>query len=318
MEAKQKRIKKVFSNSAQVFHLWANQSQEYARQGGRITRAYFEGKSCYSYGSHYELGRIIEYKGKKVGIVNNTGYSHTTGEHIRKAYCALDGLMPRILSSTFSVREALIENQEKFIDELMSQFSRNVFYRETARESLEYTLEQIKEFNETCETLGHKELQIIPCNEYFEILDEHVRVRREKQSVKRAEQEKKRQEEIEVRKIKEQENIEKWKAGDSHVNISFLRPMLIRIKNNTVQTSSGAEVPLKEAKEFIKKLKAGKVKPGDAVGEFPFTELKDGVLKIGCHTFRIEDVMQVMEGVNFEVRTNSEGSQGLKLIQGGK
>lgn len=317
MEAKQKRIKKVFSDSAQVFHLWANQSQEYARQGGRLTRAYFEGRSCYSYGSHYELGRIIEYKGKKVGIVNNTGYSHTTGEHIRQAYCALDGLMPRILSSTFSVREALIENQEKFIDELMSQFSRNVFYRETARESLEYTLEQIKEFNEVCETLGHKELQIIPCSEYFEILDEHVKVRREKQSVKRREQEKKRQEEIEVRKIKEQENIEKWKAGDSHVNISFLRPMLIRIKNNTVQTSSGAEVPLKDAVAFIQRLKEGKVKKGEEIGSFTFDSIDKGILKIGCHTFDIEHVTEVLNKFSSQ-QTQSQQTEGLRLIQGGK
>lgn len=37
-----KRIKRVFSSSSQVLHLWANQSQDSARQSG-IGRTYFEG-----------------------------------------------------------------------------------------------------------------------------------------------------------------------------------------------------------------------------------------------------------------------------------
>jgi len=36
-----KRVKTVYSKSSQVFHLWANQSQSNARQGGKITRAFF-------------------------------------------------------------------------------------------------------------------------------------------------------------------------------------------------------------------------------------------------------------------------------------
>lgn len=78
-----KRIKTVFSSSAQVYHLWANQSQPSARQGGSITRAYFNGVSAYSYGSHYEVGRIINYRGVTLGIVNSTKSSHTTAKHTR-------------------------------------------------------------------------------------------------------------------------------------------------------------------------------------------------------------------------------------------
>ena len=55
-----KRIKKVFSSSDQVIHLWANQSQTEARS----RNVFFKGTSIWSYGFHYELGRLIQFKGK--------------------------------------------------------------------------------------------------------------------------------------------------------------------------------------------------------------------------------------------------------------
>lgn len=45
-------------NNSMVAHLWANEKQESAHG----SNFYFEGESIYSYGRHFEVGRIVRNK----------------------------------------------------------------------------------------------------------------------------------------------------------------------------------------------------------------------------------------------------------------
>lgn len=315
---KTKRIKKVFSSSAQVFHLWANQSQSDARQSGSRTRAYFEGKSAFSYGAHYEVGRIVTYKGRQVGIVNNTGYSHTTSKHVHEAYNALDGLMPRIKATTFNVRDALVEIQSNLIDSLMGKLSKRSFYRAN-QFGEEYDLQQYVEFNATCDALGHRELQLNIPQDLKDLINEHARYR-----IQRAEElrspEAKAKCEAQRAKVatlilkKNAETIEAWRNGyDYNRNvIRNLKPQLIRIIGEIVQTSSGAEVSLIEAQNLMSLIEANRVKSGDTVGSFRFTEFnkETGIITIGCHRIRIDEARRVLGQVQPQTQLN--------LIRGGK
>jgi hypothetical protein len=61
-----------------VAHLWANEKQESANG----SNFYFEGESIYSYGRHFEVGRIVRNKrGEKAYLINDTYYSSTTSKH---------------------------------------------------------------------------------------------------------------------------------------------------------------------------------------------------------------------------------------------
>lgn len=52
-----------------VAHLWANEKQESANG----SNFYFEGESIYSYGRHFEVGRIVRNKrGEKAYLINDT------------------------------------------------------------------------------------------------------------------------------------------------------------------------------------------------------------------------------------------------------
>lgn len=65
-------------NNSMVAHLWANESQESANG----SNFYFEGQSIYSYGRHFEVGRIVRNKrGEKAYLINDTYYSSTTSKH---------------------------------------------------------------------------------------------------------------------------------------------------------------------------------------------------------------------------------------------
>ena len=65
-------------NNSMVAHLWAHEQEESA-SGSNF---FFEGTSIYSYGHHFEVGRIVKNKqGKKAYLINEDYYSVTTSKH---------------------------------------------------------------------------------------------------------------------------------------------------------------------------------------------------------------------------------------------
>lgn len=74
-------------NNSMVAHLWANEQQESANG----SNFYFDGSSIYSYGRHFEAGRIVRNKrGERAYLVNTTYYSKTTAcKHMPKVWGAI-------------------------------------------------------------------------------------------------------------------------------------------------------------------------------------------------------------------------------------
>ena len=72
-------MKKVFSNTSEVVHVFAQQTQSEGRNG--TSSIYFRDNKIYSYGSHYLLGEFIN---DETIIINDFGYSVTTSKHINE------------------------------------------------------------------------------------------------------------------------------------------------------------------------------------------------------------------------------------------
>lgn len=312
-EIKKKRVKKVFSSSSQVYHLWANQSQDDARQGGRITRAFFSGKAAYSYGHHYCVGRILEYKGVQLAIVNNSGYSNTTSKHIREAYYAASDLMPVLKAQTFDVFDALIENQSKLIDELMSLFNRRTFWGDFHLEVNSYILKEITKFNKTAKALKHPELVISGIDEIVELINEHAKAckarKAELQSPENlAKKELARQKRAQADAVKNEASVQAWREGGAVTNyIRDLSPQLVRINGTKVETSRGAEVPIADAMKLLRAIESGKANNGDAVGSFTFHHVNGNIAQIGCHRINLDEARRALGE-----RTTFRIVQGLK------
>lgn len=65
-------------NNSMVAHLWANEMKEFANG----SNFYFEDESIYSYGSHFEVGRIVRNKrGEKAYLINDVYRSSSTSKH---------------------------------------------------------------------------------------------------------------------------------------------------------------------------------------------------------------------------------------------
>ena len=76
-------MKKVFSNTSEVIHVFAQQTQSEGRNQSRSI--YFYDNEIFSYGSHYLLGEYINYD---TIIINDFGYSVTTSKHISELISA--------------------------------------------------------------------------------------------------------------------------------------------------------------------------------------------------------------------------------------
>ena len=70
-------MKKVFSNSSECIHVFAQRSQDEGCSSSR--NVFFRGDKIYSYGSHYLLGEFL--KDGSI-MINDEGYSVTTSKHI--------------------------------------------------------------------------------------------------------------------------------------------------------------------------------------------------------------------------------------------
>lgn len=117
-------------NNSMVAHLWANEKQESA-YGSNF---YFEGESIYSYGRHFEVGRIVRNKrGEKAYLINDTYYSSTTSKH------------------QYYVREAIPTGSKVFYVECnMSYCIGNMLFVTNMLESIKDAIEKYKKQEPNC------------------------------------------------------------------------------------------------------------------------------------------------------------------------
>lgn len=300
---KQKRQKLVYTSSQEVFHLWAAQSQEHARQGGNPTRAYFDGTSCYSYGSHYKVGELVKIKGIQVALINRRGYSNTTSKHIGEATFAVSHLPTIEVDDSFNWKQGLLRMQGELIDDLFGILNRRSFY---THEHIfdKYQQDNFTKFNNLCNAVGMQHLKLYPDDKTIELLKHHAqsRIDRDKELVALrqtpeylAKQEAKRVVEAAKFEAKNRDEIEAWKVGGPFTNaVSRLKPQIIRVVGNEVQTSSRATVTVPEAMQALMYIQNSTLKPGTKIGAFEFNGIENGIVKIGCHDIELKTAVNVL------------------------
>ena len=287
-----KRIKKVFSNGSQVLHLWANQSQSDARS----SNVFFEGNTAYSYGYHFPLGQIHDFNGHKIAVLTSHSYSNTTAKHKNWSWSATSHLIQLSSSKVDCLDAALLETQTALIDDLSSNFTRRSFYSGSKTNHYnEYYKKQVETFNKTCDVLKQSKMKLDVSQDFIESMNDHVKACLEHQKVLDAE--------FDVRQAKRQLKLaEKLKVtidlrkngGPLTSDLRMLRPQIIRVQGDLVETSSGASVPLNEAKQLLSKLINKTAKENESIGSFKFNNLTNGIVVIGCHQISLEQAKQVL------------------------
>jgi len=312
VKGKKIRIKHVFDNS-QVAHVWAQQTQEFGRNGKETI--YFDGDSIYSYGPHYLAGKIHEVDGKRIALINSKSYSVSTTRHVSYVKRSVRGLMPHFEVPNPSELKH-VDNVNHFYNEVFNAISR-IFStsKVTSACGVKYPINNIntivKNANAYFNIIGVKPIivdqgtmEAIKAHlkkrfaRYLElnspeIVADRVRVKRELFEKYNA-----------IRIATLNDRLEEWKSGKSVLSYVDARLLnlkydLIRVRNNTIETSGGASVPLNDAIVMYKALAAGMAKSGMGVGNFKLTSIdkcgSDTIVTVGCHKFLLSDIASTID-----------------------
>jgi hypothetical protein len=305
-------MKTVFDN-AQTAHVWAQQSQPRGRSGnGNLS---FEGDTLFSYRT--PIARIATVNGKRVALITSERYSITTsGKHMPAACRAVSHMptfyVPHLGDDAIGVNlRVLVENYEaaKMRIRRAREF-RYISYAEFLKGAAEQAVEYAR-------TFGLPDPGLDPEGDADEIMK--FRTEREArlntpQALAKRERERERREarkaEAEERKERERHEREReqrtrWLAGENvHVyHLSDERGgALLRVKDETLQTSWGANVPLDHARRVFRLIKqckdAGQEyrRNGHSihVGHFTVDHISaDGDLRVGCHRINWQEIERV-------------------------
>jgi len=279
-----------------VAHLWANRTQEYARNPGH--NFYFDRDAIYSYGSHFPIARHVTRKGKSAVLFTTRSYSSTTAGH----KCVVAGACRHL--TVFHVADVnSTEPRKQFAQyraEYMGLVGKYAKARQRKPEHLAALRGLVEEANAYADFFGLRARLTLP--------DDLTGMVAECAAIEKRERERKQREERK-RERESQERLQKWVDGESDYPPSAYGPIRLRIRGEELQTSHGARVPLDHAVKAFRVLKRlhdkGQTyqRNGHTIhlGHFALDALDtEGNVTAGCHSVAWDEITRVaaLAGVN--------------------
>lgn len=280
-------MKRVFTNSSDVIHLFAQRSQTEAH----CNNVFFENNRIYSYGHHYLLAEFIKNdSGNEAIMINDSGYSVTTAKHIRevtqatrqfKQFFALQCEPPKVLYQ--------LEN----LAHKLSKANKPELYINPA----ECLFNKFNEFQTWKGETNDKEslLKIRRIINVFRGEDYSAYLLAKSEIIKQAEKLKQREAKKQFKKeLKEFYN---YKRDYLYLRngIDYLR---VSKDGENIETSQRIKVPVREAKILYSMIKNGKDIKGYNIYGYTVIGL-NGTLKIGCHNIERGEINRIAEICNW-------------------
>lgn len=272
-------MKKVFSNSTDAIHVFAQRSQS----EGRSSNVFFYGDKIYSYGYHYLLAEFKEIKGETCIWINDKGYSSTTSKHISevdygtrqyKQYLASDVDFNLVYDNIKENYASLLKARkpEKYIPVIISKFESLINYPLFDKKLK--TTEKFKEIQKIYKSISKPEL---------------LAKAKETQKAR----------ELKAKKIADEKlkvNLEKFENYELDYiknDEDFLR---ISLDGTRIETSQSVKVAVDDAKLLYKMIKSGRDIKGHRISNYTVISI-NGHLKIGCHNINMDSVRKVGEKI---------------------
>lgn len=293
-----KRIKHVVQNP---YHLWAHESQDWARTSGGNES--FEGRHAKSYAA--TIASIVRNKkGKRAFLIAAQYWSPTTSRHQGSMRYAIppDELKFYVPHTDPQHAADHFENV-KYMWGKIGEFLLAAKRARTCKDS--YTLQAFEVSKSLTEYLAFfglkgKAYKAPSATLEADALAQAETFAKEETRIRKAEE--KRQAEQDARNRAEAaEKLQKWQAGEP-VYLPYLRAAFLRVSPAdpaTVETTQGATVPLEHVRRVLpvvlRKVQAGQAwKPnGETIrlGTYAVSGIDaQGNLTVGCHTFERAEV----------------------------
>jgi hypothetical protein len=317
-------VKKVFSNSGEVCHIWAQQNQP----EGRSSNCYFNGETVYSYGNHYPLGIILTNKhGERAAVINAAGYSVTTTKHISQARSATSHYKQFSIAQTELMSEVTSAQREtldivrlsgavsRYAIERCDYFARSLTSDDAKRRKAatieKWRGEAISDVQSAIDVLTWVGGKIdAKARKAVTSLAGNLVLMREAAEKQRAAEARKREKARKAAALANAEFIKRalpaWLEGVDYIdgrNTSNAlwehhSSIFMRVKGDEVQTSKGARFPLDHGLKALPLIRAI-VARGETwqrngktihLGNYQIDTIGDGVIVAGCHTLPISEV----------------------------
>lgn len=310
-------MKTRFSNNKELAHIWAQQNQS----EGRGNNMFFRDRSIFSYGEHFEIARFVT---PEVVFFNPARYSNTTTRHQSYTHRAV------YHKTVFTVPSMTDHNENAAA--LIRAIKEDVASLKRGRTGFEYKMTAITSAILNAEkyesifkrSLNRKTRDAIKKLSAFqkkeispEWLDQQIKKENERARIHEERQRVAREERRKRVLIEQAENIEKWKNGES-VYPGYEWPTLLRVKDDNIETSHGAKIPLLAARRLWRRFLKGPANlAGLSLGSYTVDRVEmfdpmwkdtpqSGHLIVGCHTidfselYRMADVLGWRDGVPFD------------------
>lgn len=292
-------MKKVFSTSQEVIHVWASGRQEKARCRNVFFRS---PERIYSYGHHFCLARRIN---DRVVALNRRSSSVTTAKHQREVRDATRHLEQLRVFDPDSPEDAsrLVKiHRDNLLDLASRAKSRRLGYLLNAAEAT-------RDHNRFCDLVpGFKRWKVpeLQVEGWSSVAWAQQKAKEEEAAERKVEAERRK------RRKELAEAVEKWRAGESVYIGSSLPTMLRLSKDGTeIETSRSARVPVADAvrvwplilrarkNETSYRLSSPSVE--NHLGLYRLDEIHaDGAIEVGCHHIGFDEVLGIAKQLGLE------------------
>lgn len=288
-------MKKVFSSNSEAIHIYANDPS----REGRANSVSFNNGILFSYNTAIAQ-HVTNSKGESAIILNNRNYSVSTSKHqgqvryaanhLSRIYIDFIGYKVQRLDNLNN--GALIEQYEAKAAEYLAKASRARLKADDYRAAAFNTLNELK----TYFNFFGIEYEAGDLSALEAAAIENDKKERERAKARRAE------------KIKEQaEKLAAWREG---ANLGWLNfeVTALRIKEDQIETSRGAKIPLDHAIKAWPLLsriaKSNEVfyPQGHAIhlGHYTISKADKKALIVGCHTIPMLEVLNIAKQLNLK------------------
>lgn len=277
-------MKKVFPNTSEVIHVFAQQTQSEGRNG--TSSVFFRDNNIYSYGYHYLLGEYINYD---TIIINDFGYSVTTSKHISELKQGTNH------KNQFLTSDICIKSVQGAIDYNLKKLSR-AKKPEIYISNITMLVSNLSKWVEFCKLnkIEHKYKVKKSDYKYKKIVKiandllspeviEKIKLKAKKDAIK--------QKKAEAKKLKSYlvdfntYKINRFSCGD----FDYLR---LSKCSEFVETSQNIRIEKNEAKKLYIAIKRKVDIKGYKIGYYTVNSI-NGTLKVGCHNIDIKSVNNV-------------------------
>ena len=296
-------MKRVFSSHSEVCHVWAQQTQSEGRAGN----IFFRDKSIFSYGEHFEMARFID---ANTVFITTDKYSVSTAKHLSLVRGAVTHKtvfqVPSFTDHAENVRH-YIELAREYFDKAKRARMLTTYLLGVAK----YTVTVLREYLEQFPTpIPESHAELWTTLDQGTYLDGAVQAQllKKEREARQAELESQRLRR-EAQEREEQERLEKWIAGE--MGYGHFSAMRLRVRENEVETTHGAKVPVIEARKLYRALEKGLDIVGQRIGYYTVSRVTEEALIIGCHTIPMSEVQRIAPAVICEaIKAERVGVEG--------